>query len=236
MKIQKTHYIPQTLLDTVNRYLTENLDHSDSLGEDEAIRVVVRLTPWVEMSIDCCGVQYEENGSNTAYTQAVLYVRGAQTSFTEPCEDFEGEWELSDHEGNTYVVDIVPVKEVVCVDTFKFENGQQMYEYLDAGCDLYNKKLGIYVFGYNDAGALCYYYLDDDDVSSILAVLQGSDESWSACLGPGGHILDESKYNDEEHRYSEDEAKRAMYLQPSFEFCEKFYAEEGWTFTGDITL
>lgn len=42
----------------------------------------------------------------------------------------------------------------------KFESAVDMYHYIENGNDLYNPKLGIYVFIYNERGALSYYKID----------------------------------------------------------------------------
>ena len=36
----------------------------------------------------------------------------------------------------------------------RFSNAKEMYEYLNSGHDLYHPESGIYVFSYNDRGAL----------------------------------------------------------------------------------
>ena len=41
----------------------------------------------------------------------------------------------------------------------RFSNAKEMYEYLNSGHDLYHPESGIYVFSYNDRGALCKYCL-----------------------------------------------------------------------------
>ena len=117
----------------------------------------------------------------------------------------------------------------------KFKNGKEMYDFLASGKDLYSSKLEIYVFEYNDAGALCYYGLSDTEVKEIVEKKR-PDEYWAAYLGPGGSILDSSEYDDDEHRYSEDEAKRNLYLQPSIDFCNENYSNEDWIDTDDLSL
>lgn len=118
----------------------------------------------------------------------------------------------------------------------KFENGKQMYEYLCSGVDLYSKSTGWYVFEYNDAHALCIYHLSPEEVIELVEDTKDTDEYWGGFLGVGGHILDESEYDDDEHRYHEDEAMRALYLRPSLDFCEEMYMVDDWMDTRDITV
>lgn len=108
----------------------------------------------------------------------------------------------------------------------KFKNSKEMYDFLSSGKDLYSKSLGVYVFEYNDAHALCIYNLKPEEVVELVKKSKESKEYWGAHLGWGGSILDSSEYNDDEHRYSEDEAKRN--LQPSLDFCEETYMVEDW--------
>lgn len=115
----------------------------------------------------------------------------------------------------------------------KFNNGMEMYDYLTAGNDLYNTETGDYVFEYNDAHALCVYHLDKDEAKILAEKSKENDEYWGAYLGPEGVILDALEYNDDEHRYSENEEMRALYLQSSFAYCEEVFAMEGWIDTKD---
>lgn len=111
----------------------------------------------------------------------------------------------------------------------KFNNWQEMYNYLTTGKDLYNTETGDYVFEYNDAHALCVYNLDKDEAKMLAEKSAENDgEYWGAFLGIGGNVLDAWEYNDTEHRYSEDEKMRALYLQPSYDYCKEVFAKAGW--------
>lgn len=55
-----------------------------------------------------------------------------------------------------------------------------------------------------------------------------NDECWSAFLGAGGRILGVADYDNDEHRYSKDENMRALYLQPSFDYCKEMFLKDGW--------
>jgi len=116
----------------------------------------------------------------------------------------------------------------------KFENGKQMYDYLCSGKDLYSKSEGVYVFEYNDAHALCTYYLQPEEVADLVEKSKETGEYWGAHLGCGGYVLDNPSCD--EYRYVEDEKKRALYLWPSLDFCEGNYSVEDWMDTDDVTV
>ena len=116
-----------------------------------------------------------------------------------------------------------------CFRKRKFADGDAMYKYLTAGNDLYNKETGEYVFQYNDAGALCTYYLKPETAKEIAAKAKEDDEYWGAYLGGGGTILDDP--NNDEYRFSKDDYKRNLYLEPSFTFCKENFAKRGWVDT-----
>lgn len=85
-------------------------DFNDNfLGEDETHTETFVFPDGKIMDIKVCGVSYEEDGYNNAWTEAVLFdPNGSQISFTEPNEAYIGEWKLEDSEtGNTYTVEIV---------------------------------------------------------------------------------------------------------------------------------
>ena len=116
----------------------------------------------------------------------------------------------------------------------RFKNGKEMYDYVASGSDLYSPSKDIYIFVYNDADALCYYDLNHDEVLDILNRKGDSNEYWCAYLGFGGDILDESEYD--EHRYSDNQEMRDLYLQPSYDFCEDYYNVDDWMDINDVTI
>ncbi len=122
----------------------------------------------------------------------------------------------------------------------KFKSGMEMYEYVHDGKDLYSKSLGTYIFDYNDAGALCIYSLDEDEIVELInKCLEYDDEGeeyWAGHLGWGGEILDDFDYDDDEHRYSNDWELNKLYLRPSLEFCEETFDVEDWLDTDDVTV
>ena len=118
----------------------------------------------------------------------------------------------------------------------KFESGNEMYEYLCSGRDLYSRRLGIYAFEYNDAHAICIYYLQPEEVVELIKKSKETGEYWGGHLGWGGSILEDPDYDDDEHRYHEDEAMRNLYLRLSLEFCDEMYVVDDWMNTDDVTI
>ena len=119
----------------------------------------------------------------------------------------------------------------------KFKSGKEMYDYICAGHDIYSKSERTYAFVYNDAGAVCIYTLDDENVARLVAESKEHDDYWSAFLGwKGSNILDEGRYNDDEYRYSEDWEKRKLYLKPSLDFCEETYKVTDWVDCKDVEV
>lgn len=106
-----------------------------------------------------------------------------------------------------------------------------MYKFVADGNDLYNKNSGLYVFVYNDAEALCFYTLSEDEAKSVASKANESGEYWGAYLGWGGSILDDPEYD--HFRYSENEGERDLYLKPSFDFCEERFKNDGWVETNE---
>lgn len=110
MRFEKWLFINKGQADIINRYLTEEPNCPvDCLGEDVSISNTVRFENGLKMDIKCCGVQFEEGRSNTAWTEAVLFKDGAQVCCTEPSDEYLGEW-VCEYDGNEYVV-IVEAKE-----------------------------------------------------------------------------------------------------------------------------
>lgn len=112
----------------------------------------------------------------------------------------------------------------------KFKNGKEMYDYICEGNDIYSKSERTYAFVYNDAGAICTYTLDDEDVAELLEECKKHPgEYWGAFLGwKGSNILDDGEYDNDEYRYSEDWEKNRLYLRPSLDFCEETYKVTDW--------
>lgn len=96
----------------------------------------------------------------------------------------------------------------------KFNSGKEMYDYLLDGNDLYEPQLGIYVFLYNDAGALCTYNLSKLQAAELNKEVRENGEYWGAYLGRGGKILDDEP-------------------DASYRFCDLYY-NRNWIDTEEV--
>ena len=85
---------------------SEPASESECFGEDETIVFTARFDDEYEADIKVCGVQYEEGGCNTAWTEAVLFKNGSEVCCTEPEDTFFGTWEM-EHNGQTFVVHVI---------------------------------------------------------------------------------------------------------------------------------
>ena len=83
------------------------LRHGDpTFGEDLAISKTAVFDNGFEMDIKCCGVQYNEEEPNLAWTEAVLFRNGSEVCCSEPADEFLGEWECT-NDTDTYIVNVV---------------------------------------------------------------------------------------------------------------------------------
>lgn len=90
-----------------NKLTTEPASESECFGEDEKYSLTAKFENGYEMDIEMCGVQFEEGGCNTPWTQAVLFnERGGECTFTEPSEDFLGKWEI-EYENMVFIANII---------------------------------------------------------------------------------------------------------------------------------
>lgn len=71
-----------------------------------------------------------------------------------------------------------------------FANGQEMYDCLQHG-DLYNEEQEMYVFLYNEDGAVCSYSISPEDAAVLEKKAYEANEYWGAFLGVGGYIHDD---------------------------------------------
>ena len=69
----------------------------------------------------------------------------------------------------------------------KFNISKKMREYIQSGRDIYSPSLEIYMFLYNEEGAICQYSIRQDEAKE----LNEKDEYWGAYLGTGGIIYDD---------------------------------------------
>lgn len=108
MNYYKELCISKETAEEYRRLLTEEPKSWDEcFGEDLKYSNTVQFEDGIEMDIELCGVQYDENSnSNLPYTQAVLFEGGVEVGYTEPSDEYEGEWYF-EHDGNTYTVLVV---------------------------------------------------------------------------------------------------------------------------------
>ncbi len=82
---------------------------------------------------------------------------------------------------------------------YKFENSEQMYNFLLADKDLYNPTLGLYLWSYNIDGAIAYANIDKEWAKE-LALSHKDNAYWGNELGGKSYIIESeeaSKYENE---------------------------------------
>lgn len=109
MIFEETIKVPVEMLNKVNKYLTqEPKNPEECLSENKTISVTAKFTNGYQMDIKCCGVQYDPEDSNCAWSEAVLFnERGGELICSEPDDEFAGEW-FFEYNGDEYKVNIVP--------------------------------------------------------------------------------------------------------------------------------
>ena len=95
-----------------------------------------------------------------------------------------------------------------------------MLECITSGTDLYAPELGLYVFLYNDRGAIAYYYIREQTAIGLETKSRESEEYWGAFLGPGGWICDPADECD-------------AYGVTNIDFCNVYYSDV-WIPTEDV--
>ena len=109
MIYNKTIVISKSTFKTINHILTYEPENSDEcFGEDLVISKTTIFNNGIQMDIKCCGVQYDEfSDSNTGWTEAVLFnENGAEICYTEPSDEYVGEWCL-EYNGDEYCVNVI---------------------------------------------------------------------------------------------------------------------------------
>lgn len=80
-----------------------------------------------------------------------------------------------------------------------FKSGADFYEAIN-NSDLYNDERCLYVFLYNEAGAVCVYSIQKEEAEDLENKSKEYDEYWGAFLGIGGEIYDDPmEFCDEEY-------------------------------------
>lgn len=111
-EIRRQIIVTKKEADEINALLkTEPKDESDCFGKNTIKSYTAEFDDGIEMDVKICGVQYEENGNNTPWTEAVLFMNGHELCCTEVGEDFLGEWEL-EYDGTKYITEVITEPEI----------------------------------------------------------------------------------------------------------------------------
>lgn len=112
MEFYREIYVEGEVAERINRLLsTEPTCKEECFGEDDKILFSTTFPDGMQMDVEVCGVQYqeEEDACNTAWTQAVLYDKGGcELTYSDVGEEYFGKWEL-EYNGNKYTVNVVAI-------------------------------------------------------------------------------------------------------------------------------
>ena len=81
----------------------EPICEGECFGEDLIITETAQFPDGIEIDIKMCGVQFIEGASNLPWTEAVMFHNGGEIQFTEPDDEFFGEY-IFEYENKEYVV------------------------------------------------------------------------------------------------------------------------------------
>lgn len=95
----------------------------------------------------------------------------------------------------------------------KFNSAEEMLEFIQDGNDLWSPSEELYVFVYNEDGAVCTYSIDLTEAKELSLKAELYDEYWSAFLGWGGSIYDPPR---------------------NLKLCEILYDVDDWKLTTNI--
>lgn len=73
----------------------------------------------------------------------------------------------------------------------RFNSAEDMLEFIQDGNDLWSPSENLYIFVYNEDGAICTYDIDLTQAKELSIKAELYDEYWSTFLGWGGSIYDE---------------------------------------------
>lgn len=109
--LRRTITVNKRLASAIKKYLAnEPKTEDECFNEDETVVVTAKYPDGYEVDIKMCGVQYDPDSSNVAYTEAVLFHNGAEVCCTEPSEYFFGTWCIETNE-KTFIVDVEEFKD-----------------------------------------------------------------------------------------------------------------------------
>ena len=115
----KNIWLEAGMLSQLRKYLSKEPESPiECLGKDETITFTVDFGKGIQMDVKVCGVQYEDGGSNTAWSEAVLFENGSQVAYSDAGEEIDGSpWAL-EYAGNLYVVHVLEKPENLSIDEF----------------------------------------------------------------------------------------------------------------------
>lgn len=109
MRYEKVLTLPVSTIKHLRHITESRFNDRDSMpmGEDDVESYHVTFDDNTVMDLRFCGVKFEEGSDNAAYTEALLIREDTSIALSDP-SDFavDDEWELSDDDGNVYVVTI----------------------------------------------------------------------------------------------------------------------------------
>lgn len=106
--LEATVEIPESRLKEIDHYLTdEPASPDDGLSTDDIIVYTARFADGYEMDIQCCGVQFQSDSDNTAYSEARLFDSdGYEVAYDMGDCTLRGDWTLK-HFDRTYIAHVV---------------------------------------------------------------------------------------------------------------------------------
>ena len=133
MTFHKNIWLEAGTLSQLRTYLSKEPESpKECLGEDETITFTADFGKGIQMDVKVCGVQYEEGGCNTAWSEAVLFENGSQVAYSDAGEEIDGSpWEL-EYEGNLYVVHVLEKPENLSIDEFMDYTSRRFHVGADA--------------------------------------------------------------------------------------------------------
>ena len=85
-----------------NQFIDMCLHDCCNQGEDDTIVNTAKFINGMQMDVKCCGSR-----NDTSWTEAVLFDKqGCEIACSEVCDEYVGEWELKDHDDNTYIANV----------------------------------------------------------------------------------------------------------------------------------
>lgn len=97
-------YIPIKDAEEIDYMLThEPKSKAECVPEGEVLGYIINLASPYCMVIRICGVEYEPDGHNLPWGEAILYEDGIEVACTDAISKFFGEWKIT-YKGEEFVV------------------------------------------------------------------------------------------------------------------------------------